>query len=266
VCRSRLLVEEGKLREAAELLLDTCQFARDLGYNQVLISEMISIAIAGLAIDELRDVILSGKLSKDDLVEVARELEILYGSFPRNGHSMMNEAMAAGYWFQKWDGNIQDLNYVGESRVNATYFLWRTVFTQRLICADAYFIELEYMKRIAAADEESWAVVEAVGSKAQVETSKLKNPIAQTMVPGLFSSSRPGRERRTHLQLLRAAAHYRATGQVPDLEDPFGARLLASEQGGKVKVWSVGQDRLDGGGNGGWKPKDGPDIVLEFEK
>ena len=50
------------------------------------------------------------------------------------------------------------------------------------------------------------------------------------------------------------------------LEDPFGTKLLGSEQGDKVKFWSVGWDRVDDGGKGEWKPRTGPDIVLEFDK
>src|SRR6185369_6263372 len=94
VCKARLLAEEGKSREASELLLDTCQFGRDLGYNQPLISEMIAIAITALALEELRDLILAGKFSREELAEIARELAILDGSFPQNSHSLMNNAMA----------------------------------------------------------------------------------------------------------------------------------------------------------------------------
>lgn len=270
VCRSRFLAEEGKVREAAELMLDTCQFARDLGYNQILISEMISIAIAGLAIEELRDIICRGKLSKEDLEEIGRELEILDGSFPKNGHSMMNEAMAMGYEFLKTGGNF-DMSTVqvgGSSGIgeSSNYVLWRTFFPRRLICADAYFTELDYMKQYATADEASWGACVAVGSKSQADIIKLRNPIARLSLPGLFGANRAGRERRTHLRLLRAATQYRATGKFPDLEDPFGAKLLGSEQGNKVKVWSVGRNQVDEGGKGEWKPSAGPDIVLEFDK
>jgi len=266
VCKSRLLAEEGKVREAAELMLDTCQFAHDLGYNQILIPEMISIAITGLALEELRDMILRGKLSKEDLQDIGRELEILDGSFPRNGHSMMNEAMAMGYECMKLNGNF-DLSTVQVSRnIEWDYYLWRTFFPGRLICADAYFTELDYMKQFAAADEKSWAACQAVGSIADMEIRKLRNPIARLSMVSLTGSNRAGREKRTHLRLLRAAAHYRATGQLPVLEDPFGTKLLGSEQGGKVKVWSVGRDQFDDGGKGEWKPNVGPDIVLEFDK
>jgi hypothetical protein len=267
VCKSRLLADEGKHREAAELMLDTCQFAHDLGYNQTLISEMISIAITGIALEELRDLILRGKLSKEDLQEIDRELEILDASFPRNGHSMMNEAVALGYEFLKSDGNIDISSLiVGSGGPGWNYYLWKAVFPRRLICADAYFTELDYMKQFAAADEKSWGACQAVGSITDVEIRKLRNPIARLSMVSLTGSNRAGREQRTHLQLVRGAAHYRTTGSLPVLDDPFGTKLLGSEQGGKVKIWSVGWDRVDDGGKGEWKPRAGPDIVLEFDK
>ncbi|HVR83879.1 MAG TPA: hypothetical protein VMU54_06170 [Planctomycetota bacterium] len=266
VCRSRLLIEEGKPREAAELLLDTCQFARDLGYNQMIIAEMISIAIGGIALEELRDLILSNKLSRADLAEIACELEILDGSFPQSGHSMMNEVMMAGYTFLKSGGSLQDLDSWTGGGPNWDYFMWRAAFPQRLICTQSYFVELEYMNRFVAADGQSWGVSEAVGLHSEAEVAKLKNPISRMLIPGLVGANRAGRERRTQLRLLRAAAQYQATGEMPELADPFGGKLLSSNQGQKVKVWSVGRDRVDNGGKGGWKPNAGPDIVLEFDR
>jgi hypothetical protein len=266
VCRARLLAEEGKPREAAELLLDTCQFARDLGYNQILISEMIGIAIGGMALDELRDLILQGKLSKEELIDIARQLEILDGTFPVNGHSMLNEPLAAGFDFLKSGGDIDLSSMTAGGTVRWNYYVWRAVFPKRLICADFYFVELDYMKRFAAADARSWASCSATGSQAEMEIRKLGNPIAQLMVPGLSGSNRAGRERRTHLRFLRAMALTRATGVLPELDDPFGGKLLHSSQGGKVRIWSVGRDQVDNGGKGEWKANAGPDTVFEFDR
>lgn len=268
VCRARLLAEEGKPREAAELLLDACQFARDLGHNQILISEMISIAIVGIMLDELRDLILQGKLSKDELIDIARQLEILDGTFPVNGHSLLNEPLMAGHDFLKSGGDVDlsAFSVVGSGNVGWNHLLWRAVFPKRLVCAEAYFIELDYMKRFAAADAQSWGSCSSVGSRADAEIHKLRNPFAKLMIPGLFSSNRAGRERRTHLRFLRALALYRSSGRMPEIDDPFGGKLLHSSQGGRVKIWSVGRDQVDGGGNGEWKANAGPDIVFEFDR
>ena len=76
--------------------------------------------------------------------------------------------------------------------------------------------------------------------------------------------------------MLRTAVRYRATGEILELEDPFGTRLRHSEKDGRLKIWSIGADGVDNGGdNGGWlkwtKPPNRPasdvkDIVLEVPR
>jgi hypothetical protein len=227
---------------------------------------MISIAIAGMALDELRDLMLQGKLSREDLTEIARQLDLLDASFPINGHSMLNEPLAAGYDFLKSGGDIDLSGMTVGGTVQWQYYVWRAVFPKRLICADFYFIELDYMKRFAAADAASWAACNSVGPQAELEIRKHRNPIAQLMIPGLFGSNRAGRERRTHLRILRAVALTRSTGRIPELDDPFGGKLLHSSRDGKVKIWSVGRDQIDNGGKGEWNAHAGPDMVLEFDR
>ena len=267
--RARVLAEEGKPREAADLLLDAAVFARDLGYNQLLISEMISCALYGIVLEDLRDLILSGKLSAEDLSRVERELDSLDRSFPRNSDSMLNEALAAGFQYTKAGVNLGELVQLqggaGGSRELSNYLLWSVLLPGRLTCADAYFIQLDFMKRYAGAGERSWSAVQAENQRSQAEIGKLRNPLASILLPGLTSSHRAGRERRTHLRLLRVAARYRATGEILSLEDPFGTKLQTSETGGKLKVWGVGRDGVDDGGQGQWKIGNG-DIVVEIEK
>lgn len=262
-CRSRFLVEEGKPREAAELLLDTAQFARDLGFNAVLISEMIALAVNGIAFEELKDVVVAGKLSKEELVEVGRQLDLLERSFPRNGHSMVNEAMMAGWGFIKLEGSPSETGAAFGGDLPAVYGFG---FLTRLLFADAFDTHLDFMRRFEKWEDRPWSEVERNGKEAQREIEKLKNPLSKIMVPGLTGSSRAGRERRTQLRLLRVAVHYRATGEVLELDDPFGAKILTSKTGDVLKVWSVGRDGTDQGGVGGWKTGAGADIVLETGK
>lgn len=261
VCRSRFLVEEGKPREAAELLLDTCQFGRDMGINQVLISEMIALAIYGVALDELRDLVLSAKLSREDLLAVAAELEQLDRTFPPHGFSMMNEALMAGWGFIKLEGGTEE-----ERRALGAPGLVSLGFASRLLYADAFDTELDFMKRAAEAEGRPWPEVQKLGQEMEAEGSRLKNPISKIMVPGLISSTRSGRERRAQLRFVLVAARYRATGEAPDLDDPFGTKLRTSRSGDRLKVWSVGRDGVDDGGAGGWKAAAGADLVLEVDR
>jgi hypothetical protein len=263
VIRARFLAEEGKPREAAELILDTAQFARDVGFNQCLISEMISIAIYGVAFEDLRDLILSGKLSHDDLVEVERELEILDRSFIKTGHSLMNEAMGAGFGFLKTASSNDGELLLGLD--TPSMILWFFV-PKRLAYADAFESGLEILRRCADTDDRPWAETDKVGKEINAQAEQLRNPLSRIMIPGLASTSRAERERRAHLRLLRAAAHFRATGEIQELEDPLGTKLRTSKSGDHLKIWSVGRNGSDEGGSGTWKPTAEKDIVLEVDR
>jgi hypothetical protein len=78
--------------------------------------------------------------------------------------------------------------------------------------------------------------------------------------------SRPVRERRAQLRLLRLAAHRKATGEVLALDDPFGTTLRHAVTPAGLKAWSVGEDGRDDGGAGDWEGRAGPDIVLEVPR
>ena len=205
------------------------------------------------------DLVLSGKLSREDLLEVGRELELLDRSFPRNGHSMMNEAMSSGFGFLKLNDSGGEADVLGEGAA------WRFLPTH-LLMGDAFESMLGFMKRCADADDKPWSEAERIGKGIQAEAEHLKNPISKIMIPGLTSSHRAGRERRAQLRLVRVAVHYRATGEVLDVDDPFGKKLFTSKAGDRLKVWSAGRDGVDGGGAGDWKPVAGKDIVLETDR
>lgn len=258
VARSRFLSDEGKAREAAELLLDCCQFARDLGHNASLISEMISSAIYALALDDLRDLVLGGKLSREDLLEVDRELAILDASYPSHAVSLANEVVGAGWGLRR--GGEEGTGMEG------VFMLGKFGGPGRLLVADAFDTYGYFLRRAGSADAKPWAESMRIQSELEAEVQKLWNPISKIMIPGLLSSCRVGRERRSQIRLLRVAARFRATGEVADLDDPFGTKLVVSRTGDHLKVWSVNRDGVDDGGAGAWKPQAGRDIVLEADK
>ena len=105
-----------------------------------------------------------------------------------------------------------------------------------------------------------------MGQEMDREIQGLANPVARFMIPRLLLGHRAGRERRVQLTLLRVAAHYRATGEILDLDDPFGAKLITSKTGDHLKVWSVGRDGVDDGGLGDWRHTSGRDIVLDVDR
>jgi len=97
--RLRRLVETGHVREAVEILLATAQFGRDLRHNGLVVSELYGRAICWIAFDELRDMILSGKVDRERLLDVDRGLEVLDRSFTQGGSCLRNQALAIGRCF-----------------------------------------------------------------------------------------------------------------------------------------------------------------------
>jgi len=68
------------------------------------------------------------------------------------------------------------------------------------------------------------------------------------------------------MRLLRAAALFRAGGDIPESDDPFDGKLIHHLKERRLKIWSVGRDAVDDGGSGEWNPRSGKDIVLEVER
>src|SRR5204863_21987 len=44
------------------------------------------------------------------------------------------------------------------------------------------------------------------------------------------------------VRVLRVAAHYRATGEVLELSDPFGSRIHTLKGDAGIRIWSVGNE------------------------
>lgn len=257
VIRSRLLVEEGKLREAVELLLDCCQFARDLGHNATLISGMLSMAHYGLAFDELRGILETAAPAKEDLLDLERALEAVDRSFPSMEFDYFNEAMATGCALRKED--LQG--------IEGMVLLRGFEGPRRLLFADAFDTHRHFMRLSGATESKPWSEALRLQAEMDRELEKLWNPLSRLLTPGLIGSGRAARERRAQLRLLRVAAHYRATGELLSLDDPLGVRLNSTLTGTRLKIWSVGRDGADDGGTGDWKPTTvKSDIVLEVDR
>ncbi len=68
------------------------------------------------------------------------------------------------------------------------------------------------------------------------------------------------RKLRIRLRLLRAAAAYRTTGAIPEIDDPYGSWIQSSQNESGARIWSVGTDGTDNGGD------PGKDIVLDIPR
>jgi len=243
ILKARALIAEGKPREAAGVLLDLCQYGRDFSADGIMISYMVGIALLMTPFNDIRDHL--DKFDAAALEDLDKGLETLDGSFPDYGKTLMNEALLFG-------------GLLNESAVGGSG-------PAKLLHADAVERISESMAAAAKAETLSWAEAQKELQRIETEATKTWNPISRIASPSMIKSGSIGRQRRAQLRLLRIAIHLKATGKLLDLDDPFGAKMRTEEKDGRVRIWSVGKDGVDGGGIGDWKTESN-DVVLELKK
>lgn len=215
---------------------------------------------------ELRDLLRGGSLSVETCAHVARELEILDRSLPGDCHAMRNEAATVG-------ASLLSMAEDGSSAEAALWedlagpqHTWRYGFSSRLMIAEAVELRADAVRRAVAAEGRAWPEQRRMLEKIDAETRDSKNPLVRLPLSGLTHLPEVQHRLRARVRLLRIAAHCKATGEVLELADPFGARLRHAQTSAGLKVWSVGRDGEDDGGKGEWKDKADQDLVLEIAR
>jgi hypothetical protein len=245
ILKARTLVEERKSRDAAVILLDVCQFGRDLGADGVLISEMVGTAILNLALTEMRDVLTASRFDWPAHEDLAKSLGILESILPRHDRALLNDAML--------------LAGIADDTLDAGWG------PQRMLLADAMERTSEWMKRAGQADTLPWPESQKELQTIESEASRTWNPISQISVPSLQKMSRTHRERKAQIRMARIAAQFLRTGEVIEQDDPFGGKLKTKRAGDNLKIWSIGADNFDNLGVGDWKGESN-DIVLDVTR
>jgi len=255
VCRARFFAEEGRFADAAELLSETCRFAADVDHVEDL----------ELPLEELREMIRSGTLKGDELSRLDRELELLDREYPRRGHRAALELVALGAQFLR-TGHSITMQLVG-LRADPENALWRYGYSAHLMKAEAFATIAAAVRQLEEADERPWGESRDLLRKLSSELAAHPNPIIQTAPEEVLASDVLHRGHRAQLRLLRLAAHFKATGEVLDLDDPFGRKLLRHLADDTLKAWSVGPEGQDHGGIGSYHfDPDVKDIVLEVKR
>jgi hypothetical protein len=258
LCQARFLADAGHCREAVELLLDACRFAGDLDHTEDMAP----------AFGDLADLVQSGRLSPGELEQLGQELELLDRGFPRRSRRMELDFLSFGSLFITSGGSVtlQIVAYGADPEAS----LWRFGFSGRLMKTDAFDAIGGAVKHLGDADERPWIESRDLLRKVSAELAAGGNPISQAAPEEVLGSDLPNRGHRAQLRLLRVVAHYRSTGEVLDLEDPFGTRLLTRRSDDTLRVWSVGAEGRDHGGVGAFEfdpeGKDAKDIVLELRR
>jgi hypothetical protein len=268
-CQARLLDEAGNSREAAELLLDLGQFAQDYSRIVRLYSRSTATMFLDSAINGLHRVVLDGGLSGDELLEVSRQLEVLDRSAETVVTLEPGDVVALGFEFINANDLSAETHEPGMCRGGecSRWGAWRFGFSARLMAADAVEEALRRVKEAEAFRSAPWSELQKFEDLNIQRLLRERNPVVRSHVFPLCCMKTGFLQVRARLRLLRIACKYRAIGEILDLPDPFGARLMTRKDGPRLKLWSVGRDGVDDGGIGSWKADSrDKDLVLELDR
>ncbi len=238
--------KEGRPSESVREILDVMQFGRDFASDGPLISFMVGTGVLAIALQEAKDLLEAGILDAASQELLEGGLRNLLGEFPTSEDAMLRECLFMDSALQEAaSGNVfSGFLYLGVAR------------RQR-----------DWIRRGVAAGRVSWAELQKTDAEIQGEIAKAWFPFAKlgagSLVPVGAKTSRQGR---VQASLLLAGVHFQRTGEVLDLADPFGSKLISSTAESALKIWSIGPDGVDNQGAGGWRMADGADIVLDVKR
>ena len=260
VAQARIWRESGRTAEAADLLLDVSMFARDLGANGVLLTSLIGDAAYLITFNELRSLVLSGKLTKAHLADLEKKLEAIDHDFPSIRPTLTNENLSA------MDAALEPSS-IGEWFALTAEGGWRYGLSTRAMTLAAFEERESYIQRTKNLEKTDFGAVKKEADAMETEASSSVNPLIRMSTPSITRSIAAHGEALTRLRLLRAATGFLVTGKVPTLPDPFGTNLLYDDTGTKLRIWSVGADGIDQKGPGVWSTAPRQlDIVIEIPK
>jgi hypothetical protein len=260
LAQTRIWAEQGRAQDAANLLLDLSQFSADVATNGPLLSNMIGVGMYARTLDEMRHLLLSGKLDKKAIADLGKKLEIMDENFPALGPTLTNETMTFAVDSERADS---EYSFDEKMRVGA----WRYGFSFQRMVLEGFEKTDAFDQRFRLMDQLHFTAARKEAEQMRAEVQASGNPLVrQGHIPSLTKTLTGNREARARLRLLRAATAFLATGETPSLTDPLGGDLFYSEAGGKLKIWSLGRDGENQNGRGSWKSVPGEDLVLEISR
>ena len=123
----------------------------------------------------------------------------------------------------------------------------------------------DWAERLAIAENSSWSDVCRVKEEIQEEARRGWSPAFRSGAAAFVTIGPIIRSQQCFLRLLLVAARWRTDGQILERKDPYGTLLKHTLKGNTLRIWSVGRDGVDDGGNGFWS-ESSKDIVLEVER
>jgi hypothetical protein len=145
---------------------------------------------------------------------------------------------------------------------------WRSAWSVRLEKSKSFAFISSWLRRMAAAESRSWSASQEEYGRVRQEALAVgrsgRHAILEYLGLDRCRPSIAARDLRAQLRLLRVASRFLASGEVLELDDPYGEKLRFSRAGDRLKVWSRGFDGVDDHGEGTWLT--GRDCVLEVRR
>jgi hypothetical protein len=256
LCRARLDAQAGRGREAAQRVLDVFRLLQDASFNTSQLGLSFITYKADPVAEELRRMLMKGQIPGDAFEGLERQIEVLDRTTWPLDQSFHNQAAYLCNWIEE-DGALAFIRD-GRGRLQ-----WRYAFHPRLQATATYFNDVERCKGMLGCGRLSWTQ-ERERWDAFSRRALDPLPKGQAIRYDFAASVRrvPARFR-----LFRSILHRRRTGEWPDLDDPFGEKILHSETETHLRAWSVGPDGVDNGGRGNWTASaPGEDLLLEVPR
>ena len=249
IARARFLAEAGKAAESLELLMDVCVYARDLSQTGLPSDFNWGMSAFQSAFTELHHQIQTIDLDAAQLLELDRRLQVLDERFPGPGREMEHDLLQLGLLFIREDQDDRAHHIINGKRSRRS---WRWCFSSRLQAAAGFFFAEDWAGRVRAAHALPWSEERRILDAAYGELRAFPDEIIAYSFPGVYGPQRT-HQVRAALRVLRVAAHVRASGQVLELDDPFGGRIRTVESDGVLRIWHRPPQ-----GAGDWTPRTGP--------
>lgn len=235
-CKARLLLSEGRNREAMELLLDQGMAGLDVAQRSFGIDQQDGANTINAAFRELRFMVAAGRLDPAALKDLDRRLADLESLWPVHAWELGSELLDLGWLFQREDESDEShlhINGVPHPRRG-----WRTFYSTRLQAATSFFRADAWIQKAAAAEAlpwaQAWPILEGLYQESETDPDVVLRDF------GVLTRIVWIRQSQAAARLLRMGCRFRETGEVLEVEDPFGGKLKATVREGRLRAWSRG--------------------------
>jgi hypothetical protein len=239
VVRSRLLADHGESRKACEPLLDLARLWMDYEErssresSSLIWSNYLTASFSDLAALASRAI-----LTPEELEDLERQLVILDVSFPCYMIRPAQLLASIGEIISGPEDTLRDT--FGEEGFQ---HIWRFAFSRVLLRQDYFFQHDSELRQVAPLHEGSYAELSDACRAFREECDHSANPLVRRAQNTLELININARRWHAEVRLARVAAHYRATSEVLEPQDPFGAKIFHELRDGKLILWCGGPTR-----------------------